>query len=198
MCIWYDIPISNYPLSFVFYSNSDCPITFTQDHVGKEDLLNALQCEFINRVNEVGVDVNRAMAHPYTQSLVQYICGLGPRKGAHLLKVRQAFSALAFILRLICVFLQVFWVKCEFIPLKSNNKCTIHWLVSDPEAEQHSSGKQDPASHHVSHGTEGLHQLCRFYQDRHRLAWRQVCDCVNSCVIITVYLYPVCIRADPS
>ncbi|XP_029922869.1 transcription elongation factor SPT6 [Myripristis murdjan] len=58
-----------------------------QDNVGKEDLLNALQCEFINRVNEVGVDVNRAMAHPYTQSLVQYICGLGPRKGAHLLKI---------------------------------------------------------------------------------------------------------------
>ncbi|KAM3875493.1 transcription elongation factor SPT6-like [Diretmus argenteus] len=58
-----------------------------QDHVVKDDLLNALQCEFINRVNEVGVDVNRAMAHPYTQSLVQYICGLGPRKGAHLLKI---------------------------------------------------------------------------------------------------------------
>ncbi|XP_071770742.1 transcription elongation factor SPT6-like [Centroberyx gerrardi] len=58
-----------------------------QDYVVKEDLLNALQCEFINRVNEVGVDVNRAMAHPYTQSLVQYICGLGPRKGAHLLKI---------------------------------------------------------------------------------------------------------------
>ncbi|XP_062328913.1 transcription elongation factor SPT6-like [Osmerus eperlanus] len=58
-----------------------------QDHVVKEDLLNALYCEFINRVNEVGVDVNRAIAHPYTQSLVQYVCGLGPRKGAHLLKI---------------------------------------------------------------------------------------------------------------
>lgn len=51
-------------------------------------MLNALYCEFINRVNEVGVDVNRAIAHPHTQSLVQYVCGLGPRKGAHLLKVR--------------------------------------------------------------------------------------------------------------
>lgn len=53
----------------------------------KEELLGALYCEFINRVNEVGVDVNRAIAHPYTQSLVQYVCGLGPRKGSHLLKV---------------------------------------------------------------------------------------------------------------
>ncbi|XP_029528380.1 transcription elongation factor SPT6-like [Oncorhynchus nerka] len=58
-----------------------------QEHVVKEDLLNALYCEFINRVNEVGVDVNRAMAHPYTQSLVQYVCGLGPRKGSHLLRI---------------------------------------------------------------------------------------------------------------
>ncbi|CDQ81614.1 unnamed protein product [Oncorhynchus mykiss] len=59
----------------------------TQEHVVKEDLLNALYCEFINRVNEVGVDVNRAMAHPYTQSLLQYVCGLGPRKGSHLLRI---------------------------------------------------------------------------------------------------------------
>uniref|UniRef100_A0A8C2E8L9 Transcription elongation factor SPT6 n=2 Tax=Cyprinus carpio TaxID=7962 RepID=A0A8C2E8L9_CYPCA len=58
-----------------------------QEHVVKEELLGALYCEFINRVNEVGVDVNRAIAHPYTQSLVQYICGLGPRKGSHLLKI---------------------------------------------------------------------------------------------------------------
>ncbi|KAM4046625.1 transcription elongation factor SPT6 [Anomaloglossus baeobatrachus] len=58
-----------------------------QDQVVKEELLNALYCEFINRVNEVGVDVNRAISHPYTQSLIQYVCGLGPRKGTHLLKI---------------------------------------------------------------------------------------------------------------
>ncbi|KAL7976079.1 hypothetical protein Chor_009757 [Crotalus horridus] len=57
------------------------------DHVEKEQLLNALYCEFINRVNEVGVDVNRAIAHPHSQALLQYVCGLGPRKGAHLLKI---------------------------------------------------------------------------------------------------------------
>uniref|UniRef100_A0A8K9WQD9 SPT6 homolog, histone chaperone and transcription elongation factor n=1 Tax=Oncorhynchus mykiss TaxID=8022 RepID=A0A8K9WQD9_ONCMY len=58
-----------------------------QEHVVKEDLLSALYCEFINRVNEVGVDVNRAISHPYTQSLVQFVCGLGLRKGSHLLKI---------------------------------------------------------------------------------------------------------------
>uniref|UniRef100_A0AC11CDB6 SPT6 homolog, histone chaperone and transcription elongation factor n=1 Tax=Ovis aries TaxID=9940 RepID=A0AC11CDB6_SHEEP len=58
-----------------------------QEHVVKEELLSALYCEFINRVNEVGVDVNRAIAHPYSQALIQYVCGLGPRKGTHLLKI---------------------------------------------------------------------------------------------------------------
>ncbi len=72
-----------------------------QEHVVKEELLGALYCEFINRVNEVGVDVNRAIAHPYTQSLVQYICGLGTRKGSQLLKVRPSprISILAFDVR---------------------------------------------------------------------------------------------------
>lgn len=63
-----------------------------QEHVVKEELLNALYCEFINRVNEVGVDVNRAIAHPHSQALLQYVCGLGPRKGTHLLKVRRLLA----------------------------------------------------------------------------------------------------------
>ncbi len=63
----------------------------------KEDLLSALYCEFINRVNEVGVDVNKAIAHPHTQSLVQYVCGLGPRKGSHLLKVRVCAAVIHFL-----------------------------------------------------------------------------------------------------
>ncbi|XP_078278695.1 transcription elongation factor SPT6 [Rhinoraja longicauda] len=58
-----------------------------QEQVVKEELLSALYCEFINRVNEVGVDVNRAITHPHTQALVQYVCGLGPRKGSHLQKI---------------------------------------------------------------------------------------------------------------
>nr|XP_014354517.1 PREDICTED: transcription elongation factor SPT6 isoform X2 [Latimeria chalumnae] len=67
----------------VLYMNSKK----SEEQVGKEELLNSLYCEFINRVNEVGVDVNRAIAHPFTQSLIQYVCGLGPRKGSHLLKI---------------------------------------------------------------------------------------------------------------
>lgn len=56
-------------------------------HLVSQDLLhNALTQEFVNRVNEVGVDVNLCLTHPYLVPLVQFICGFGPRKGAHLLR----------------------------------------------------------------------------------------------------------------
>jgi len=43
--------------------------------------------EFVNVVNEVGVDINEALAHPYKAGLLQFVCGLGPRKAAYILKV---------------------------------------------------------------------------------------------------------------
>ena len=41
----------------------------------------------MTRVNEVGVDLNFAVEHYHYQSMVQFVCGLGPRKGDALLKV---------------------------------------------------------------------------------------------------------------
>ncbi|OWF42541.1 Transcription elongation factor SPT6 [Mizuhopecten yessoensis] len=58
-----------------------------QDQIPKDDLLNALSLEFVNRVNEVGVDINRAIANSHTAPLVQFVCGLGPRKASQLLKI---------------------------------------------------------------------------------------------------------------
>ena len=57
-----------------------------QDNVSREDLLNALYNEFVIRINEVGVDVNRCLVHSHISPLVQFIGGLGPRKGAYLLR----------------------------------------------------------------------------------------------------------------
>lgn len=113
----------------------------------KEDLLNALYCEFINRVNEVGVDVNRAIAHPHTQSLVQYVCGLGQRKGAHLLKVR--------------ILLKNLTASVSVIHLNT----LVVLFCADFKAKQHSSGKQNAAGHNVPHGTQSFYQLCWFHQD---------------------------------
>lgn len=58
-----------------------------QDHLYKEDLLENLYLEFINRTNEVGIDINLAVQNSLTVNLVQFICGLGTRKGLALIKV---------------------------------------------------------------------------------------------------------------
>ncbi len=55
----------------------------------KDELLNSLVLVFIEMVNRVGVDVNRCISQPHTAGLIQFVCGLGPRKGFHLLKVRN-------------------------------------------------------------------------------------------------------------
>ena len=53
-----------------------------------------LATEFINRTNEVGVDINDCVAHHHMSNLVQFVGGLGPRKGAALLKtLRQMQSS---------------------------------------------------------------------------------------------------------
>ncbi|VDD93440.1 unnamed protein product [Enterobius vermicularis] len=58
-----------------------------QAEINKDDLMFSLSLEFINRVNEVGVDVNRCLECPYTANMLQFVCGLGVRKSAQLLKV---------------------------------------------------------------------------------------------------------------
>jgi transcription elongation factor SPT6 len=62
-----------------------CLLLF-QDQVPREELLEALYLEFVNRTNEVGVDINSAVLQGYTCNLVQFVCGFGPRKGQALLK----------------------------------------------------------------------------------------------------------------
>ncbi|KZT42027.1 transcription elongation factor Spt6 [Sistotremastrum suecicum HHB10207 ss-3] len=48
--------------------------------VPEEKLLLSLERVLVNTVNDVGVDINRAVTDPYYQHLLPFICGLGPRK----------------------------------------------------------------------------------------------------------------------
>ena len=57
-----------------------------QDLLHPTELQNHLNIEFVNRTNEVGVDLNMAVAYPYRQNLLQFLCGFGPRKSSHLIK----------------------------------------------------------------------------------------------------------------
>uniref|UniRef100_A0A1B0BJV8 Transcription elongation factor SPT6 n=1 Tax=Glossina palpalis gambiensis TaxID=67801 RepID=A0A1B0BJV8_9MUSC len=58
-----------------------------QDQISKDELLEYLYIEFINQTNEVGVDINMAIQNAHTLNLVQFVCGLGPRKGQALVKI---------------------------------------------------------------------------------------------------------------
>ncbi|KAJ7172406.1 transcription elongation factor SPT6 [Mycena filopes] len=54
--------------------------------VPPEKLLFNLEHILIDVVNKVGVDINRAVADPYYQHLLPFVCGLGPRKAEQLVK----------------------------------------------------------------------------------------------------------------
>ena len=51
------------------------------------ELLRLLEIEFINKVNEIGVDLNRCNIAPHTSHVLQFVSGLGPRKAQHITKV---------------------------------------------------------------------------------------------------------------
>lgn len=57
-----------------------------QEAMPKDELLNALTHQFVNVVNAVGVDINRCLVQQHRATLVQFIGGLGPRKGISLLR----------------------------------------------------------------------------------------------------------------
>src|SRR5690348_7009323 len=63
-------------------------------YFSQTDLKQTLEVEFVNRVNEVGVDLNRCVRFPHTSHVLQFVCGLGPRKAAHLLKQIRAHGGL--------------------------------------------------------------------------------------------------------
>jgi transcription elongation factor SPT6 len=58
------------------------------------ELLRLLEIEFINQVNEVGVDLNRCNQSPHTANCLKYVSGLGPRKAQHIIKVLKQQKAL--------------------------------------------------------------------------------------------------------
>jgi len=54
--------------------------------IPREKLFVALERVLVDSVNRIGVDVNRAVADPYYQHFLPYVCGLGPRKAQALVK----------------------------------------------------------------------------------------------------------------
>lgn len=51
-----------------------------QNLMPQESLMGYLERALVKTVNAVGVDINTAYKNEYQQNLMQYVCGLGPRK----------------------------------------------------------------------------------------------------------------------
>jgi transcription elongation factor SPT6 len=61
--------------------------------VAPEKLLIHLERALVSVVNEVGVEINRAIGHTHVQKMLPFLSGLGPRKVERLLKgIQRAVS----------------------------------------------------------------------------------------------------------
>ena len=58
-----------------------------QGFVPQEKIMHKLETAIVDMVNICGIEINDAVSDLYTANLLPYICGLGPRKAAQLLKV---------------------------------------------------------------------------------------------------------------
>lgn len=58
-----------------------------QQYLPQDKLVKNLETAMVDMVNLCGVDVNEAVSDLYTANLLPYVCGLGPRKAAQLIKV---------------------------------------------------------------------------------------------------------------
>jgi transcription elongation factor SPT6 len=65
-----------------------------QNNVSSRDISWCFQREFINRVSEVGVDINHCIEFPHTAGVLQFVCGLGHRKATHVIQLLQHQSVI--------------------------------------------------------------------------------------------------------
>jgi transcription elongation factor SPT6 len=61
-----------------------------QDCLTEEEKASVFQRALVDVVNQIGVDVNAAVAHPWRQFGLRYVCGLGPRKAGALVAAIRA------------------------------------------------------------------------------------------------------------
>ncbi|KAK1236011.1 Transcription elongation factor spt6 [Marasmius sp. AFHP31] len=92
-------PIARYCIGLARYAQSPLieyaalgsditAISFVEDDqhlIPAEKLLSALERALVDITNKVGVDINRAVTDRYYRHLLQFVCGLGPRKARELI-----------------------------------------------------------------------------------------------------------------
>lgn len=61
-----------------------------QNLLSPDRLMKSLEMAMVDMVNLCGVHINEAASKPYIANLLPYVCGLGPRKASHVLKIMNA------------------------------------------------------------------------------------------------------------
>lgn len=92
-----------------------------QDLVPTDILTRHYNRALINIVMILGVDLYRAIAHPFTTSLLPFVCGLGPRKASDLLERVKKMSSNGMITRKDIKDIlgrRVYWNCASFIYIK--------------------------------------------------------------------------------
>jgi transcription elongation factor SPT6 len=63
------------------------PFHPAQKLLNPDKLWKSLETALVDMVNLCGVYINEAVTSPYVANLLPYVCGLGPRKASHVLKI---------------------------------------------------------------------------------------------------------------
>lgn len=71
-----------------FFTSIDVPGLWSSDSIQltTDKLLTVLERGLVSIVNDVGVDINKAVMDPYYRHHLPFIAGLGPRKAQAMLK----------------------------------------------------------------------------------------------------------------
>lgn len=76
------------PVLFLNFTSADIPGFVYLDciQLSTDKLLTVLERGLVSIVNDVGVDINKAVMDPYYRHHLSFIAGLGPRKAQAMLK----------------------------------------------------------------------------------------------------------------
>lgn len=121
-----------------------------QQYVSEDLLMRHLETALVDMVNLVGIDINEAVTDSSTASLLPYICGLGPRKASHLLKIINMNGGV------VNNRVELLGVNAQYpaMGVKVWNNCAsflyIDWENADPDADPLDNTRVHPEDYDIA------------------------------------------------
>jgi transcription elongation factor SPT6 len=103
-----------------------------QNSLDTESVTRLAARALIDSVNAVGVDLNRIRAYPHTSNMLQFVCGLGPRKVVGLLRSLRPSKKVRSREELKTVLPERVWTNCAgFVRISSKYCPKSHTVLDD-------------------------------------------------------------------